>query len=77
MAVWGDLAGKMIRILSVLALAMICASCKPTRAYSGWREPRLAAGWVCPEMRRLAENAGVIGLLASILIWISAYTAYL
>lgn len=24
-----------------------------------------------------AENAGVIGLLASILVWISAYTAYL
>jgi len=24
-----------------------------------------------------AKNAGVIGLLASILVWISAYTAYL
>jgi hypothetical protein len=27
--------------------------------------------------RAFAGNAGVIGLLASILVWISAYTAYL
>jgi len=35
MAVWGDLAGKMIRILSVLALAMICASCKTDSSLFG------------------------------------------
>ena len=34
-------------------------------------------GWECRQRHRFAGNAGVIGLLASILVWVSSYTAYL